>query len=95
MLWISYIAHPHDAHHSVCANVQEQAPQEAPSFLLGGLPKVRREWEAEAGDDSRCVCPRSLPNERLLNTRSSNAIRNDLVRVAINDFRLLLTCMDV
>ena len=35
-----------DAHHPICYALTKQATQEAASLLLGGLPEVRREWEA-------------------------------------------------
>ena len=44
-----------DANHPVCYAFTKQATQEAAALLLGGVPEIRRQWEAEAGDDSRGV----------------------------------------
>lgn len=50
--WISMnTANSDDAHHPICPAIQEQAAQETASFLLGSMSQVRRQWEAEAGDD--------------------------------------------
>ena len=69
------------AHHTIRDAFEEQAAQEVVALLLGGLPEVRREREAQAGDDS---CMVSLLLDRSLGTNDellacSNAIRNDLV----------------
>jgi hypothetical protein len=49
------LANLNDADNPIRYAFTEQATQETATFLLGGLPKVRREWKAEAGDDSCCV----------------------------------------
>lgn len=46
-----YTAPAFDAYHPIRATFKEQAAQEAAAFLLGGVPEIRREWEAEARDD--------------------------------------------
>ena len=54
------IANAYDAHHPIRHAFTEQAIKEASSLLLGGLPEIWWEWEAKAGDDSRCVSCNSL-----------------------------------
>ena len=76
-----WIANIDDANNPIRYAFTEQATQEAFAFLLGGLPKIWRKREVEAGDDSCCVrinttLPRFQTDDACGN---SNAIRNDLV----------------
>ena len=43
------------ARHPICHAFKEQGSEEAVTFLLGGLPEVRRQWQAETGNDSCSV----------------------------------------
>ena len=51
----SQLAHATDAHYAICHALSEQAAQKVVTFLLGGLPKVRWQWQAKARDDSSRV----------------------------------------
>ena len=74
------LAHAIDAYHPVHHALEAQTTEKVASFLLGSLPEIRREWEAEAGDDSCRVRSLSFSLSPFLTGFSSNAIRNDLVR---------------
>ena len=40
-----------NADHPICYALTKQSIEEASALLLGGLPEVRRQWQAETGND--------------------------------------------